>query len=171
MQNWILKKVTVLIGEQASGKSVLAKLVNTFSEKLLKSDLSIIQTLKDYNIHQYLSKKTFIHFISKDFEIQYKNDKFSIKKESKNIFENSSMAEPIWSHKVHKSYLEQKELNLKTGIYIPAERILISLISESLFGFVTNDISLPKFLLNFGNEYEKARKEIKGFHIHCQNLK
>ena len=159
-----LKKVTVLIGEQASGKSVLAKLVTTFSEKLFHSDVSIIQTLKEYNIHQYLSKKTSIQFNSKDFSVQYKNDKFLVEKEAETIIKGVAKSAQVLSGKTQKSILQKKELNLKTGIYIPAERILISLISESLFGFVTNDISLPKFLLNFGNEYEKARKEIKNFH-------
>ena len=30
---------------------------------------------------------------------------------------------------------------------------------------------MPKFILNFGNEYEKARKEIKGFHSKSLDIK
>jgi predicted ATPase len=53
----------------------------------------------------------------------------------------------------------------KTPIYVPAERAFFSTISEVLFGLISNDIALPKFLTSFGSEFEKARKEFTSFKI------
>lgn len=74
--------------------------------------------------------------------------------------------------KIHKELKEINENHLQTlstikditrlsSQYIPAERNLISLFSQSLSSLVASDIPLPKFLLQFSSEYEKARKEIK----------
>lgn len=42
-------------------------------------------------------------------------------------------------------------------VYIPAERILISLISSTLISFINNNILLPKYILNFAELYTKAK--------------
>ncbi len=151
-----LKKVTVFIGEQASGKSVLAKLVAMFSEKPIYNSKDLSQILKDYNIAQYDSDKA---------TYRLKDSTHS------NIFEDIQITS--LSGKNKSQIIKEKEdkiLKSKNSIYIPTERILISLIAESLFGFITSDISLPKFLVNFGNEVEKARKELKSFNIENLNL-
>jgi len=45
--------------------------------------------------------------------------------------------------------------------YIPAERNLISLFNKYITTFITADIPLPKFLLNFSSQYVRAREETK----------
>ena len=184
-------KITVFIGEQASGKSVLAKLIATLREKAFYSDSAISQTLKEFNIHQYLNKKTTILFSNDIFEIKFENNIFkrnSLKLENANLEDKLRSVEELLvlingykaalalvNNEEDKTFIEENlnryNLILTNSIYIPAERILISLISESLFGFITSNISLPKFLLNFGNEYEKGRKEVKAFHAENLDIK
>ena len=166
-----LRKVTVFIGEQASGKSVLAKLIATFREKLFFPEEVIFETLKEFNIHQYFNKKTVIYFYNSTFEIKYEKSKLSKKISEKAIFDNINNFSITLSGKSNKEVQNETEMKQKTGIYIPAERMLISIISESLFGFITSDISLPKFLSNFGNEFEKARRAVKAFYSETFDIK
>ena len=49
--------------------------------------------------------------------------------------------------------------------YIPAERNLISIFSKSISSFLIADIPLPKFLLSFSSEYEKARNTIQELNL------
>ena len=51
--------------------------------------------------------------------------------------------------------------NSASSQYIPAERNLISLFSKSLSSLLVADIPLPKFLLQFSSEFEKAGNELK----------
>jgi len=52
-----------------------------------------------------------------------------------------------------------------TPIYIPAERILLATISGSMMSILTNKIPLPNYLLSFGSEFEKAKKDVTEYYI------
>jgi predicted ATPase len=47
------------------------------------------------------------------------------------------------------------------SIYIPTERNILQIISTNILGLINNDIQIPKYLLNSGQEYEKAIQTIK----------
>jgi len=47
------------------------------------------------------------------------------------------------------------------SIYIPTERNILQIISTNILGLINNDIQIPKYLLNSGQEYEKAINTIK----------
>jgi predicted ATPase len=47
------------------------------------------------------------------------------------------------------------------SIYIPTERNILQIISTNIIGLINNDIQIPKYLLNSGQEYEKAINTIK----------
>ncbi|NEW61617.1 ATP-binding protein, partial [Sulfurovum sp. bin170] len=51
--------------------------------------------------------------------------------------------------------------NKLTTQYIPAERNLISLFNKSLTTLLVAEVPLPKFLLHFSSEFEKAGNELK----------
>ncbi len=55
--------------------------------------------------------------------------------------------------------------------YIPAERILIAMVGESLFGLMSKDIALAKSFKDFGAKFETARKEMKDFDINFLKVK
>jgi predicted ATPase len=48
-------------------------------------------------------------------------------------------------------------LKLPNAHYIPAERFLISVISGATWGLLSNNIALPKYVIDFGSQFEIAR--------------
>lgn len=50
---------------------------------------------------------------------------------------------------------------LYDSIYIPTERNILGIISTNILGLLNNNIQIPKYLLNSGQEYEKAIQTIK----------
>lgn len=57
------------------------------------------------------------------------------------------------------------DIGICSTIYIPAERILLSMIGESLFGLMKNDVSIAQCLKEFGAMFEIARKHLKSFDV------
>lgn len=45
--------------------------------------------------------------------------------------------------------------------YIPAERNLLSMVGESVFGLLSNNVSIAAAVKEFGSEFESARKQLK----------
>lgn len=50
---------------------------------------------------------------------------------------------------------------LYDSIYIPTERNILQIIHSNILGLINNNIQIPKYLLNSGQEYEKAINTIK----------
>ncbi len=162
-----LGKVTVFIGEQASGKSVLAKLVAIFK------DLDVIINAKkkvfsDFRVGGFINQDTYIEFINEHYHINFndygKEKGFGIVEPmSLNLSNSVLLFRDLFSSPKNYSPEKRKEIEdkifrfISNPIYFPAERALIPLISESLFTFNNLNIPLPKFLLNFGSEYELAK--------------
>lgn len=51
------------------------------------------------------------------------------------------------------------------SLYIPAERILISMIEGSIMGLLKNDVLIPECVKEFGSVFEKARKKTESLEI------
>ena len=51
------------------------------------------------------------------------------------------------------------------SVYIPAERLFISMIADSIISLFNNSIPLPKVILEFGASFEKARKNISSYEV------
>ena len=66
-----LRKVTVLIGPQASGKSALAKLISIFSDVLF-NEFTFSNKIKEFNIQPFLSEETYITFVHHEFLTSYR---------------------------------------------------------------------------------------------------
>ncbi len=62
------------------------------------------------------------------------------------------------------------DLNREETVYIPAERILLSMVAESLFGLMNNDVAIAKCIKDFGSQFESARKKPNGFSIPFLNI-
>lgn len=56
-------------------------------------------------------------------------------------------------------------------IYIPAERFLVSSVSESIFGLINNNVNLPKSITVFGDLFAKARNKVKKIDIDYLKVK
>ena len=148
---WIdVKKVTLFIGDQGSGKSTVAKLIATFLwiEKAL--------TRGDYNKKWFTRKnKLTNHFLTyfrlenylpnaddvNQPYIEYLGDSFHI------IFENGVL---------NIAEVKGKKYPLPQIMYVPAERNFISYVKNTKELKIASD-SLREFL----TEFEKAKDEIK----------
>ncbi len=78
-----IKPITILIGEQAAGKSTIAKLIAIFNDPEFyhfsddNISLDFNEALHKYNIHNYLNSTTDIIFKSIIFDIKYSNKSIS----------------------------------------------------------------------------------------------
>lgn len=138
---WLdVKKVTVFIGEQGSGKSSIAKLISTLSwiEKAMvkgqigQNDLSVynrfIKQLNYQRIHHYINDHT---------EIEYRGNAFTFK----------------YSQKVFKAQKSgENSYSLPKIMYVPAERNFLSAVDRP-----DKLKNLPSTLFTFLDEYDNAR--------------
>ena len=135
-----LNKTNLFIGENGSGKSVLAKLITIITNHTLNKD-EILLKIKDFEIN-FIDDKTIIKLEeNKDTLFLFKDNTFkSFDKLNNNNQENLIKLE---------------------SQYIPTERNLISLFNQSLSNLLTANIPLPKALLEFSAQYNSARNKIK----------
>lgn len=148
---WIdIKKVTVFIGNQGSGKSTIAKLISTFTwiEKALvrgdydkkwferKNKLKN-QFLKYHRLENYVESdgltKTVIEYEGEAFHIQYKNDSLKINE------------------------VQPNKYPLPQIMYVPAERNFITYVKTPKELKLSSE-SLQEFLTEFDN----AKNQLKG---------
>ncbi|MBS7232636.1 AAA family ATPase [Flavobacterium psychroterrae] len=64
-----------------------------------------------------------------------------------------------------------KKLPHSLPIYIPAERILVSMLSSSISGLWANNVALPNCFKDFSARYEVARKEVKELYFESFGIK
>lgn len=147
---WIdIKKVTIFMGNQGSGKSTVAKLISTFSwmEKVLtRGDFKD----KEFTATKFRNKYCGYHritnyFIKEQTEIYYEGDSYN--------FTYTKTGEFLISKAVNTS----GTYSLPQIMYVPAERNFISMVNKP------NLIKdLPDALLTFLTEYDNAKDSIKG---------
>ncbi len=189
-----LNKINLFIGENGSGKSVLAKLVTIFFDIELSEEKDLLKKFEEYQIN-FLSEKSVIEyypdgFIENEVFIKIKNKKIIFskfhKKHKSLLNESRQLQEKLANslkelEEVSRKKLETLPVELKEKVlnfleenetakeyknelepkYIPAERNLISLFNQSIYSFLTADIPIPKFIISYFSEFEKARNEIK----------
>ncbi|RSK46163.1 AAA family ATPase [Hymenobacter perfusus] len=194
------KKVTVFIGPTGGGKSTLAKLAAIFrNDKFYSITPSTREELfKSSSINTFFSKDskftwtdndgsffTDINLLTKNINNKLVNTKPTAKIDI--LFKNTEKrlkfqrisekyANSIKSNKAAGNLLKQlNDLidNIPDPLkptYIPAERIFSSTIEYSLAGILINNIGLPKLFLNYLNELNIARKEVKKLKIDFLNI-
>jgi len=203
-----LNKINLFIGENGSGKSVLAKVITIVTSAFFeKSEEVIFQEFKKYNI-DYIDEITQILLVHKEetiFDLKEKKI-FSYKQieltdyDIAEIFsqmlidvtkkdkteENLSLLEKLKSYfSLGIPTAEESQEKLKKVIeglsdlkpnkaikkprhssqYIPAERNLISIFNKYITTFITADIPLPRFLLDFSSQYTRAREDIQTLNL------
>jgi predicted ATP-dependent endonuclease of OLD family len=182
-----LTKFVVFIGDTSTGKSVLGKLISIFRDVNFFNKVEIEdfkKALINFNI-DFSFADSRIEYSWKDINIKikasniykYENSILFQKKIEKNVPEFTLMYETFNNainnknidinvkdqilNTLEQGTLVMNSLYTKETIYFPAERILNSIIGNSISGLWANNVALPNYFKNFAAKYEVARKEIK----------
>ncbi|MFZ2968922.1 MAG: AAA family ATPase [Sulfuricurvum sp.] len=165
-----INHVNLFIGANGSGKSVLGKLLTIVLDFNIQSEDIFLKKLREFGIdfltdetviRVYGEKEQFVEIIDKKitFSSQLEKSHKALLSLIDIVSKKLEALEEVSKEEVSKR-LDEIEAMVSSQ-YIPAERNLISLFSQSLSSFVVAEIPLPKFLLHFSSQYEKARNEIK----------
>jgi energy-coupling factor transporter ATP-binding protein EcfA2 len=147
-----LRQVNVLIGDQGTGKSTVAKVLAAIYDMAALFEVTSISTLKRndelgnsadfkkrlsfYNIDTYLNEETFIEYIGNDFQYQY----------------SSGQTVGFNADALH-------IMGLHIGAtFIPADRIAVNILSNAvLYSLVELKEDLPGYFLKFGRLYSRLK--------------
>jgi predicted ATP-dependent endonuclease of OLD family len=177
-----LTKYVVFIGDTSTGKSVLAKLITIFRDSFLllsltedSSKISIKNELKKYNINfetdnaeiKYCDGSIVLcelindEIILIDVEIRQSN-LTSVKNKFDALTKESTFSQFLdFDKEVFFKFSLNHFFKNRNSTYIPAERILFSLVGNSLSGLLANNVALPECYKDFAARYEVARDEIR----------
>ncbi|MCX6250634.1 MAG: AAA family ATPase [Bacteroidetes bacterium] len=146
-----VKKVTVFIGNQGSGKSTVAKLISTFTwieKALTRGDYDIKWFSRKNKLrNKYLTYHRLENYISKtenqdNTEIEYKGESYHFKYKNGNL------------------YIEKEKTGrypLPQIMYVPAERNFVAYVKKAKALNLTSDS-----LIEFVTEFDNAKNEMKG---------
>ena len=192
-----LKRYMVFIGPQASGKSTVAKVLAIFKDFdfVLQESPDYKKVFNDYNIGNFFSESTVLKYSNHNYTISISNEKLEIVKQpnfaEKVVSEKSRirkfLADYIETRKTAKqpnpitdeeAYLEllynvnwKRMFDFKTeNTYIPAERVLLSLVRDSPFSLISNNTAIPKCVTKFGSDFENAKRSQPTFSIDFLNI-
>lgn len=177
-----LTKYVVFIGDTSTGKSVLAKLITIFRDSFLLLSLTedslkinIKNELKRYNINfntdnteiKYYDGNVILceliedEIVLRDVELKENNLK-NVKNKLNELTKESTLSKFL---DFDKENFFKFSLNhffkSRNSTYIPAERILFSLVGNSISGLLANNVALPECYKDFAARYEVARNEIR----------
>ncbi|MFM2065064.1 MAG: hypothetical protein RLZZ507_4735 [Cyanobacteriota bacterium] len=142
-----LRKITVFIGNQGTGKSSIAKLISTLSwleKQLYRGNLEIkYVTSRNRFVNTYCNYQNLKNYFLSETEIEYRGNAYSINYANGklNISPNNNF----------------KKYSLPKIMYVPAERNFFSVVkrAEKIKG-------LPQSLFAFFEELERSQQELSG---------
>lgn len=152
-----LNKINLFIGDNGSGKSVLAKIITIvldLNHHSIDEEKVLFKKFQEYYIDFFTNETIIQFFINKKLSFEIRDKRIIHNKEFKDL--------PLFiQNEIKKGGDRIISDNKLTSRYIPAERNLVSLFNKYVTTFITADIPLPKFLLNFSSEYTRAREAYK----------
>lgn len=189
-----LKKINVFIGEQGVGKSTLAKLLSCCRDYVLYYYIlnegrqgEVMAIFSMYGIHDYFKESTYIEYNAPEsFHLIFQDGKFDIShatvpKEDLNDLVYKlllmgiegacdTLGTPIkeFNQEGLQKILRDKQVifaNLRRSLYCPAERGIVSVLSDSLANILLAKIPLPRPLIEYMSFFEKARQQYSSFKI------
>ncbi|MFN5515070.1 MAG: hypothetical protein ACK5CA_10060 [Cyanobacteriota bacterium] len=148
-----IRKITVFIGNQGTGKSTIAKLISTFSwvEKALYTGKLEKAEVENYNrfIKKYCNYHNLKNYFSSDTEIGYQGKVYYFSFEQGKLTIDNTKLGPLFDNVIDSKYAVPKIM------YVPAERNFFSLVRDP------NKLrGLPQSLYDFGEELARSRREL-----------
>lgn len=154
---WIdIKKVTLFIGNQGSGKSTIAKLISTF-------------TWLEKSLYNQNSKKAEVKRKSKfeNFYCEYQNLKNYFKQETVIEYEGLAFKFSYQKGRLDIEDIKGNKYLVPKVMYVPAERNFVSAVSQP-----EKLKYLPKTLYTFLEEFERSKQELtESLDLPINNLK
>jgi len=143
---WIdIKKVTLFIGNQGSGKSTVAKLVSTLTwleKAMVKGVLQPTSIFTKKQFEKYLAYQKLGNYLNKNSRIYYKGKAFEFDFNGENLL-------------VRKN--ESNGYLLPKIMYVPAERSFLSVVDRP-----DKLKNLPATLYTFNDEFDGAKNKFSG---------
>jgi predicted ATPase len=160
-----ISKFNILIGPHAAGKSTISKVLcvihSYFAEVLYEKTVAKqVEVSPDVihteNVNDSRLKKLLINYRIENFQ----------KINAYWFFEDDLFSFEFNEGLIHVKYKQNwEELNQTESFYIPAERIALPMISESLFELTHAQSTLPGYFLQFGRDFTVARKHRSLFNL------
>lgn len=179
-----LRAFNLFIGEQAIGKSTLAKLITIFTDylslcKLIDKGVGFwTQILKEYGLDVYKDDPYTISYdmaqegMMFHLEIQSKKISCYIIDGNKKNSNRKSIINKIMSLKkiYHEDELQKNIDAINNSLYIPAERIIYSVLTNLMPALALANSTIPKILLRFMVDLNNAKAEYPKFPIGMLNI-
>ena len=152
----VLRDVNILIGDQGTGKSTLAKLVIAIQSTVLREIWTFEWANKNLNtktesFKEYLRITGIDTYISSATEIYLESELMTF------VYKNDNVEQIIKKNKKLNSTLDY-DFN-----YIPAERSYIINFAKNLYALIETGTQLPGIFTRFGDKFLKARDSFFNF--------
>ena len=146
----VLRDVNILIGDQGTGKSTLAKLIIAIQSTVLREIWTFEWANKNLNtktesFKEYLRITGIDTYISSATEIYLESELMTF------VYKNDNVEQIIKKNKKLNSTLDY-DFN-----YIPAERSYIINFAKNLYALIETGTQLPGIFTRFGDKFLKAR--------------
>lgn len=180
------KRYTVFIGQTSTGKSVAAKLISIAND----ADFFMLEEGDFKGFASFLAQYSIDFQFHDNTEIVFSRDKASwtIRKD---VFHIEGEMDPDWEG--IKAQMQGKEMEWESltdfqkkmmymtakqsyasntnPVYIPAERILLSIFTNSIYSLLSKDMTIPESIKRFGTLYGIAKDRNKYLAIDFMNIK
>ena len=180
------KRYTVFIGQTSTGKSVAAKLISIAND----ADFFMLEEGDFKGFASFLAQYNIDFQFHDNTEIVFSRDKASwtIRKD---VFHIEGEMDPDWEG--IKAQMQGKEMEWESltdfqkkmmymtakqsyasntnPVYIPAERILLSIFTNSIYSLLSKDMTIPESIKRFGTLYGIAKDRNKDLAIDFMNIK
>ena len=193
-----ISPLTIFIGDQGSGKSTISKLLTICRDIRWRHDIldgniaSILRPFKEFSIDEFFRKDTFFSYKEDSASdtsdsIIYENGAFNYKMSGVDDVEEAkkrlkflivetaqSLAKRTGNDKLEDTDSYTRKLlraNTRIGLYIPAERNIVGVLSQSLASIILHKIPFSDVILEFMSIFEKAKKEFPSFEVPFLNAR
>lgn len=184
-----IKKLTILIGGQGTGKSTISKLLTIFRDVFwhfcILEGQRQMRPFISFKIEQYFKPDTYLCYTYGNVIITYQNGTFNYQDASLSAEQVQAKVKGIINkvceavlpklgyEKIEDMQERDFELllaNFRTLLYIPAERIMASQLSTSLASIQFANVPLGTPILEYMSLFEKAQKASPKYEIPFLNV-